>query len=362
MNATSQKSTTKTLLSLEESKKILTEYGFYLDENQPYISGERFLMAKSKLVLSGETSAPSTKVIVKISNLDSGRKEIRDEKNIRDLLASLAFADKIIAFPKEIFFKDTDMCTIWVTEYIEQEKIFVAYPVEEQFFMALRAFEAQEAFHATTFEHTRKIAPTFEIFDQKKYQEVFHAFVETLEKEYGNREATRTLARAEKFFAENINVVNHYGRFLTHTDFVPHNFRIKNKEIYMLDCSAVHFGNKYEGWARFLNYMYIHNPALERLLTEYIRKNRGEEEYLSLRLMRLYKAGHLLAYYARSLKETTGDLRKLTELRLNLWNDILKCLLDDAPPTEKLITNYRTERNALRSLEEKERQKDFAAP
>lgn len=362
MKATRLVSTAKILLTLEDAQEVLAEHGFSLAEHQPYISGERFLMAKSKLVLAGTCLENSAKAVIKISNLENGKKEIRDEKNIRDLLESLAFANKTISFPKEVFFSDEKTYTIWVTEYIEQEKIFVEYPLEEQFFMTLRAFEAQEAFHATTFEHTRAIAPVFEIFDQKKYQEVFHTFVETLEKEFGNREATSTLSRAEKFFAENISIVNYYGRFLAHTDFVPHNFRIKNKEIYMLDCSAVHFGNKYEGWARFLNYMYIHNPTLERLLTEYIHTNRGEEEYLCLRLMRIYKAGHLLAYYARSLKDTTGDLHTLTELRLNLWNDILKCLLDDVTPKEKLATTYREKRNALRSPEEKERQKDFAAP
>jgi len=362
MKATSQTSSPKTLLSLKEAEKILTGHSFSLNGRQLYISGERFLMAKNKLVLAGTSSDGALKVVIKISNVENGRKEIRDEKNIRDLLESLSFANKTISFPKEIFFSDNDTTTVWVTEFIEQEKIFVAYPIEEQFFMALRAFEAQEAFHATTFEHTRKIAPTFEIFDQQKYLEIFSTFVETLKNEYGNREATRTLARAEKFFAEHIKTLERYGRFLTHTDFVPHNFRIKNKEVYMLDCSAVHFGNKYEGWARFLNYMYIHNPALERLLTEYLRTNRGEEEYLSLRLMRIYKSGHLLSYYARSLKDTVGDLHKLTELRLNLWNYILKCLLDDVTPKEKLTTTYRTERNALRSPEEKERQKDFSAP
>lgn len=362
MKATLETSTTKALLSLEEARGILAPYGFSLDEAQPYISGERFLMAKSKLVLAGTLLSNATKVVIKISNTGNGMKEIRDEKKIRDLLESLSFANKTIALPKEIFYSDDETRTIWVTKFIEQEKIFVAYPIEEQFFMALRAFEAQEAFHATTFEHTRKIAPTFEIFDQQKYLERFNMFVETLKTECGNREATRTLARALKFLTEYIKTIERYGRFLAHTDFVPHNFRINNKEIYMLDCSAVHFGNKYEGWARFLNYMYIHNPALERLLVEYLRKNRGEEEYLSLRLMRIYKVGHLLAYYARSLKDTTGNLHTLTELRINLWNDILKCLLDDVTPKEKLATTYREKRNALRSPEEKERQKDFAAP
>ncbi|MBI5401172.1 MAG: hypothetical protein HZB12_03615 [Candidatus Yonathbacteria bacterium] len=365
MNATSPTMNTLMLLSLEKARQILAHQGFSLAERQPYLSGERFLMAKSRLVLAGTRASDATKVIVKMSNLESGRKEIRTEKRVRYLLQSLAFAKKTITFPQEIYFYDDDTYTILVTEFVEQEKIFVEYTLEEQFFMALRAFEEQEAFHATTFEHTRAIAPVFELFNAKKYLEVFHVFAETLEHELGNHEATRTLIRAGKFLARHAAIIDRYGNTFTHTDFVPHNFRIRNNVLYMLDCGdsmEVHFGNKYEGWARFLNYMYIHNHALERLLTGYLRTNRGEEEYLDLRLMRIYKVGRLLAYYARARKETKGDLHALTEIRLNLWNNILKCLLEDTPPKEKLITTYRTERNKLRSPEEKERQKDFAAP
>lgn len=356
MNATA----TKELLSVSEATRILSSQNFVLAEHQPYISGERFLMAKNKLVLGAIHTPSNTNVVIKISNVPAGQKEIRDEKNIREVLHSLAFANRVIAFPKEIFFSDSDTHTIFATEFIEQEKVFVVHTLEEQFFMALRAFEAQEAFHATTFEHVNAVKGVFEVFDEKKYIEILHTFVDTLEHEWGNREETRTLARAEKFFKEHYRIIERYGRFLTHTDFVPHNFRIQNNEVYMLDCSAVHFGNKYEGWARFLNYMYIHNPELERLLTEYLRTNRGEKECLCLRLMRAYKVGHLLAYYARSLKDTEGNLRALTEIRIKFWGRILSSILEDIPPKEEIITTYRTERNKLRSPEEKERQKDFA--
>lgn len=365
MNAIKHPTPKETLIGLDGARGILAKHGFLLAPHQPYMSGERFLMAKTRLVLAGTRSGDTNKVIIKISNVASGREEIRTEKRVRDTLQTLSFAKKTIAFPKEVFFLDNEGVAILVTEFIEQEKIFVDYTIEEQFFMALRAFEEQEAFHATTFEHTRAIAPVFELFNSKRYQEVFHTFVETLKKECGNREATRTIAKAEKFLDEHNDTIDRYSNVFTHTDFVPHNFRIHKGVLHMLDCGdsmEVHFGNKYEGWARFLNYLYIHNPTLEHLLTDYIRINRDKEEYLSLRLMRIYKAGRLLAYYARSLKDTTGDLHALTELRLNLWNNILKCLLSDVAPKEKLISDYRKDRNALRSPEEKERQKDFAAP
>lgn len=365
MDATHQKQAPNVLLTLPEAHDVLRKHGFSLHEHQPYLSGERSLMAKNRIVLAGTPLGGQERVIIKISNVESGRKEIRTEKRVRDLLQSLAFAKKTIAFPNEVYFTDTGIYTILITEFIEQEKIFVEYTLEEQFFMALRAFEEQEAFHATTFEHTRAISGIFELFDAKKYLSVFHTFVETLEETCGEHEATHTVKRAEELLTEHTDIINRYANVFTHTDFVPHNFRVHKGVLYMLDCGdsmEVHFGNKYEGWARFLNYMYIHNPALERLLTQYLRKNRDEEEYTSLRLMRIYKAGRLLSYYARALKETTGDLHALTELRLNFWNDILTCLLADETPQEKLALEYREKRNQLRSSEEKERQKDFAAP
>ncbi len=128
----------------------------------------------------------------------------------------------------------------------------------------------------------------------------------------------------------------------------------------MLDCSAVHFGNKYEGWARFLNYMVIHNTKLERLLFEYLRKNRSEEENKNLRLMRVYKIVQLLEYYARSSKKADGDLFTLILKRINFWHQILQLILKDEPIKDELIENYILERNNLRSEEEKNRQREFA--
>lgn len=128
----------------------------------------------------------------------------------------------------------------------------------------------------------------------------------------------------------------------------------------MLDCSSVYFSNKYEGWARFLNYMIIHNPDLEKLLVRYIIENRGEKEYLSLRLMRVLKIGELLEYYARSFNKTMGDLHTLTEIRIQFWHKALVSLLDDKPLSGEIRDDYITKRNALRSPEEKERQREFA--
>jgi hypothetical protein len=343
---------------------ILQGLGFSLDQDQPHISGERFLMTKEKMVLVGNHIPTNKRMVIKISDKARGKKDITDEKLARDLLQSIVFAKQNILFPKEFFWGEKDDYTIWAIEFIEQKTIFVSLPIEEQFFLALRAFEAQEAIHATTYEHIKIVKKIFPILYGQEYFKEFELSKKIFSEKYPDSDINLTLEKASKFLRSNKKIIDQYSNYLTHTDFVPHNFRVHDHQIYMLDCApeyrTVHFGNKYEGWARFLNYMLIHNPELERLLTEYIKKNRGEEEYLSLSLMRVYKIGFLLRYYAESYALTSGDLNSLTKIRINLWHTILNfVLLDQAIPAE-IIETYKQERNALRSDEEKERQKDFA--
>ena len=106
--------------------------------------------------------------------------------------------------------------------------------------------------------------------------------------------------------------------------------------------------------------MLIHSPELERLFVEYVRRSRGEDEYLSLRLMRAYKIVFLLEYYARALQKTTGDLHALTLARLAYWREALSAILKDRPLQKEITQKYIATRNALRSEEEKERQQEFA--
>jgi hypothetical protein len=329
----------------------LKSLGFTLEAEQPHISGERFLMAKNKQVLVGHDKT-GRHVVIKVSTVPEGQEDISREKKARDMLSSLSFALDNILFPEEIFFGKKDGYLIWAIEYIEQEKVFVEYTLEEQFFLILRAFEAQEAFHATTFEHEKKVQSLFPILHAQEYFAEFEKFeVEGLE-------------TAHQFLLTHKTLIDKYCNYLTHTDFVPHNFRVRNRKIYMLDCSpeirTVHFGNKYEGWARFLNYMTIHNPKLEKLLEEYIRKNRGEEEYQVLRLMRVYKLGFILDFYQKSLAKTEGDLKELTLERLDFWREVLKYVLADQEMPEGFIEDYKKKRDSLRSEDEKRRQKEFA--
>ncbi len=75
--------------------------------------------------------------------------------------------------------------------------------------------------------------------------------------------------------------------------------------------------------------MLQYNPALEYLLMEYVRENRGEKEYLDLRLMRIFKLALLLDFYTSALAKTEGGLHTITRLRITFWTDALIAILGD---------------------------------
>lgn len=343
---------------------LIQPLGFSLDIKQPYISGERYLMAGGKLVLAGVREKDGAKVIIKTSHATDGKKEIESEKRSRDLMRSLSFADKKILIPEELYYGAEGEYIFLIMRFIPQEKVFAAHTIEEQFFIALSAFEAQESFHATTYEHLRTVKDVFPVLSSTEYLRDFKRLRDSILHLYLDESLRTTLEKTEKFLTENVITIDRYANYLTHTDFVPHNFRLVEHTLYMLDCvpnyATVHFGNKYEGWARFLNYTLIHSPELERLLTTYVRENRGEDEHLSLRLMRAYKIVFLLEYYARSLAKTTGDLHALTLARLSYWREALIAILNDHPLAEEITEQYVKTRNQLRSAEEKERQREFS--
>lgn len=352
------------MTALEEIAKVIEQIGYSLESEQPHLSGERFLMSKDKYVLVARRSTDNAKVIIKTSRSTEGKVDINNEKRARDLLKSISFANKKILLPNETYYGEIAGYTLWATEYIEQDKIFVAHTTEEQFFLILSAFEEQESFHATTYEHLNTVKQIFPILQGQEYFREFDKFMQTLTEVRLGTNLAETLIKAASFLRDNKNTIDKHSNYLTHTDFVPHNFRVKDRQIYMLDCSpeyrTVHFGNKYEGWARFLNYMTIHNPELEKTLSDYVRKNRGEEEYLNLRLMRVYKLGFLLDFYAKSISKTEGDLKELTIERINFWHEVLKFILNDQEIPTDFIENYKNKRDNLRSEEEKKRQREFA--
>ncbi|MDB5189216.1 MAG: hypothetical protein JWL82_173 [Parcubacteria group bacterium] len=343
---------------LARIRTTLTALGYSITEDQPHISGERAHLSVKKQVLLGKNAA-GVPVVIKTSDHPDGIKEILQEKTARDVLKRLSFAMDELLQAEELFSGSEDGRYFLITSYIPQESIFVIRPIEEQFFLALRAFEAQEAFHATTYGHAREIRNAFEVYTAVTYLDSFHGFLESVRRYTSNPRLDAALVRGSRFLEENAVVIERYGNYLTHTDFVPHNMRLHGRAIYALDLASVRFGNKYEGWGRFLNYMTAHNPPLERMLITYLRKNRPEE-YLAVRLMRVYKLGYLLAYYAGLLPITTGNHLKITELRIELWTTVLEEVLDEHPVPDEVVQKYTHARNALRSEEEKRRQREFA--
>lgn len=344
--------------NIEVFKPILEKIGFILEAEQLHMSGERFLMMKYKSVLLGKDSH-GRKVIIKITNHPDGKKEINHEKLARDLLGSAVFSNDTLLFPKEVYSGEKEGYRILVTEFISQDKVFVEHTIEEQFFLILRAFEEQEAFHATTFEHLKMIDKFFPVYHAKEYFETFKTFQKKLES-LKNSDLNQTLEQTYAYLTSNKQTIDAFSNYLTHTDFVPHNFRVKGRKIYMLDLAAVHFGNKYEGWARFINYMVIHNPKLAKLLIGYIKENRTEKDSENLKLMRVYKIAFLLDFYTQSLDKTEGDLKQLTSQRIDFWHKVLKLVLNDEDIPDELVEIYKSKRNTLRSDEEKKRQREFA--
>jgi len=344
---------------LARATSVLTALGFTLDAEQPHIQGERFLMhaltTKSgrKLILRG--SHARGRVIIKVTSDPDGKRELRHERECRRVLDEIRFAYGIFRSPEEILFSESNGLTISVTLFIDQEQAFLDRAVEEQFALTLAAFKAQESAHATTYEHYRLVEGTFGSIDADGYIRSLRGFITSI-RTHALDTRTEMFTAVEQQFTENRDRIEQYCGFLTHVDFVPHNFRIHDGNMYLLDHSSLRFGNKHEGWARFLNFMTLHNPALEHALTWYVEHNRSPEEWESLALMRLYRLTELICFYASLLSKTEGDLHRLTKTRVHFWSDVLAARLENRDVDASIINAYRDTRDALRSPEEKRRQ------
>lgn len=342
---------------LSQVLPYIDSLGFKLDTTQVHIGGERHLMSGKKLVLTGTNKEDGHQVIIKVSSDQSGISEIESEHRAREILKSLPFAERPFLFPREEVYGQFGPYRISITAFEDQRQAYIAHSLEEQFFLALRAFAVQEGLQAATYEHTRMIREAFGIATPEIYLAEFGEFMKaarTLGEEYS--EVKNVFEQATLFLADNYKHIARYTGFLTHTDFVPHNFRINDKGILLLDLPALRFGNKYESWARFLNYMTVHNPTLERMLDTYIKENRATEEYMALRLMRTFKLGELLSYYIGTLDNTEGDLHTLNRERIFFWSEVLRAVLEDTPVSEEIVDAYVSRRNELRSEEELKRQ------
>lgn len=334
---------------LEILTPLLAELGYSLDAKQPHISGERTLMGPigggRKLVLLA-TDAHGTRVVIKASNDPKAIEEMEHERVCRDFLEKIKFAYEVFSSPKELLHARRRGYTIVVTKFIEQDTNFLDRPIKEQFGLALRAFKAQEGAHATTYEHARAIQSTFGEMRAKDYIEKLSDYARVT-----------GLPEALAFVEKHKETLEQYSGFLTHWDFTPHNIRVHGECVYLLDHSSLRFGNKYEGWARFINFMELYNPPLARALVQYVALNRTEQESLSLKLMRVYRLVELVRYYTGWLERTEGDLKALAQVRIKFWTHVLHAVLADKEVEPAEVEEYKSMRDSLRSEEEKERQK-----
>ena len=342
---------------------VLDAHGYTLDSTQPHTTGERFLMqavtttSGRKLILLG-TSMDGKRVIIKATRDEAGIRELAHEELCRNVLGTIDFAKDTFQTPKRIERIREGGFVIIITEFITQEKTFLERPLEEQFDIALDAFKGQEGAHATTFKHRTLIRDTFGIRDGATYLTNFDSFQKNCALALPqNHELHTLLNTAKQELLNHEETLEQYCGFLTHTDFVPHNIRIHNGTLFLLDHSSLTFGNKYEGWARFLNFMTLYNPPLEHALVGYVKNNRTPEESQSLRLMRIYRLGEIIWYYVNTLTRSTGNLLTLNTERIHFWSTVLTHILkDEAVPADE-IQNYKTRRDTLRSADEKERQR-----
>ena len=347
---------------LEKLSQTLKKLGYTLEEKQPHISGERFLSEAvttargRKLILLGR-DRNGKRTVIKATSDKKGAREIEHERKCREVLKEIKFAYQTFFTPAEILFTKKDGYIISIQDFIEQEKSFLERPTPEQFTLALKSFKAQESAHATTYQHHRLVRKSFGSINANEYIKAFSHFKKNITDRFPvDLKLTEALEKAKKILEENKETIEQYSGFLTHTDFVPHNIRIVSGNIYLLDHSSLRFGNKYEGWARFLNFMALYNPPLESALTEYVKNNRTEEESLSLKLMRIYRLGEIIWYYSNTLDKTSGDLHTLNLKRVELWTNVLEAMLENESLSESVIEEYKKTRDSLRSEEEKERQ------
>jgi len=332
-------------------KNTLTSLGFTLEAEQPHLLGERHLTRPlgggHKWLLLGR-NVQGQRVVIKASNEPMGVAEIVRERECRRVLHVIYFAYGVFLSPKEILFTTKDGYTVLVTEFVEA-KPFLERPLEEQFTLALKAFKAQESAHATTSSHVRLIRGTFDELHATDYLKKINTYAHEVVPH-------ATFKDASDFLSQHQEVIEQYCNFLTHWDLTPQNMRVVGDSIYLLDHSSLHFGNKYEGWARFINFMTLYNPLLAHALVQYVRDNRTPEESLALKCMRLYRLGELVRYYVGWLEHTEGNLRKLAQIRIIFWDTVLQAVLHDAEVPGETIEHYKKTRDTLRSEEEKKRQ------
>lgn len=357
-------------------KPILENLGFKISDDQPHTKGERGSFRAKKIILLGERNSDKLKVVIKCARYEEGRGEILQEKKSRENLQKVDFAYHEFLDPKEIYFENNRSFVIQITEFIVEEKKFLDRDSKDQFNIAYRSFVTQEGIHAVTAKHNKIIKKLFTTFDFEiykqnlfKHKDVIERVLAPLSLGEGSGERVwgweKILNLSEKYFVNSKEKIQQYSGFLTHTDFVPHNFRVRNdsgvERVYLLDHSAIIIGNKHDGWARFLNFCVLHSPVVEKWFLEYFKVNRSFEENESLKLMRIYRLFELVAHHATIYQNTNEmenkELKELSKKRVFFWLELLKAIYEDRELDRQIIEAYKNNRDSLRSQSEKERQK-----
>lgn len=346
--------------SIEVLSPILKGLGFILTSEQVHIGGERYLFSNQKLVLLGQAIKDNQKVVIKVSREPLGIAEIEHERECRLLFSKIKFAYQLFLFPPEVLFVKKDGFIILITEFIEQPVNFLERDFKEQFFLSLKALENIESVQATTYEHAKLISRVFGRFNFNDY---WRNFVldqkEILNILPADKNLAKTLEQAGKFLLANRSSIELYTDFLSHWDLVPHNLRIKDGQIYLLDHSAFRFGSKHETWARLINFMVLHQAQLATNLLLYLKDNRPVSEYQSLQAMRVFRLVELIKHYTKSLGLAEGNLKLLNQKRIWFWSKVLQSVLDDTELEENIFVEYKNTRDSLRSEAEKIRQKNL---
>jgi hypothetical protein len=344
-------------MNTEDIQKLAETLRITLDSRQLNIGGERELMSPDKMVLTGVHTETNNRIVLKCADSMFGVKEIVTEHSIRETLKHVSFSEKKILMPEEIFYGTINGYSVSVTDFLEQEKVFTDYDLEKQFSMSLDALQAQESFHIDTKEKIDLIDDIFVTHTPEFYLENYALHQKRIEDVIPH--SASILSTGYTFLLENLETLRTFDRYLIHSDFVPHNFRIHENQLYVLDFVSFRLGNKYESWARFINFMEIHSPLLVPKLLVYAQSERGADEYRALRLMRAYKTCFILNYYAQILANTAGDLHELTKARLVLGLAILESVIHDTALLEEIRQEYYKTRDRLRTDAEKERQRQF---
>lgn len=362
MNNSETKWSEYVAIEIPKIAALLAPYNIVLDVEQPHTKGERFLMQAlttiggKKLILLGHQEGTLKRVVIKATSDLVGKQELAHERKCRTLLHDMNFSYEAFHSPAEVLFLEKSGYTIFVSEFISQTTSFLERPLAEQFSFALQALKAQERTRATTAGHIAQTKRVFGTRTSKEYLEMFEAFLITTKANYPSGRTSLVLEAAKASLFDKKERIEQYGGFLTHTDFVPHNFRISDDTLYLLDFSSLSFGNKHEGWARFLNFMTLYNPELESLLITYVEQNRAPEERESLQAMRLFRLGEIIAYYANTLEKSADNLLSLNQARMEFWTEVLEAELKNTRVAAGVVSAYKEKRDGLRSVSEKARQ------